>query len=238
MPRNSFMLRLDKLLSTRGYCTRSHARSFLKSKEVCEHGVRLFKEDQRVDGNAITIDGEKADPEQIYVMLNKPLGVVCSHDDGEGELVYDLLPERWMQRNPVITSVGRLDKETSGLLIITDDGALVHRLTSPKKHVEKVYQVELEKPLNGSEGEGFASGTLTLENDPKPLLPAKLDVIGERSARLTIVEGRYHQVRRMFAAVGNRVTALHRESVGGLDVAELPPGAWRTLGPEDLALLK
>jgi 16S rRNA pseudouridine516 synthase len=231
------MLRLDKLLSSRGYCTRSHARTFLKDHDVRENGVRIFKEDQRVDGDAITIEGEKADPERICVMLNKPVGIVCSHDDGEGELVYDLLPERWMQRNPTVTSVGRLDKETSGLLIITDDGSLVHRLTSPKKHVEKVYRVGLAAPLNGTEGARFASGTMMLESDPKPLLPAKLEVISEREARLSIVEGRYHQVRRMFAAVGNRVETLHRERVGELALGELVAGAWRALSPEDLAAL-
>lgn len=231
------MLRLDKLLSSRGYCTRSHARSYLKEHEVCENGVRLFKEDVRVDGEAITIEGERADPEQIHVMLHKPVGVVCSHDDGEGNLIYDLLPERWMQRNPTVTSVGRLDKETSGLLIITDDGALVHRLTSPKKHVKKVYRVGLASPLIGIEAERFASGTLVLEGDPKPLLPAVLEVIDEKDARLTIVEGRYHQVRRMFAAVGNRVERLHRERVGGLDLGDLPPGQFRSLSPADLECL-
>jgi 16S rRNA pseudouridine516 synthase len=232
------MVRLDKLLSLRGYCTRSHARAFLKAHEVCEKGVRIFKQDQRVDGNAITVEGEAADPEQIYAMLNKPLGFVCSHDDGEGELVYDLLPERWLQRNPTVTSVGRLDKETSGLLIITDDGALVHRLTSPKKHVEKVYRVGLAQPLTGAEGERFASGSLVLESDPKPLLPAKLEVLGEREARLSIVEGRYHQVRRMFAAVGNRVETLHRERVGGLELGDLAPGAWRALTADDLSSIR
>ncbi len=229
------MLRLDKLLSSRGYCTRSHARSFLKDHEVCEKGVRIFKDDQRVDGNAITIEGEPADPEQIYVMLHKPIGVVCSHDEGEGELVYDLLPERWMQRNPIVTTVGRLDKETSGLLIVTDDGTLVHRLTSPKKQVEKVYRVGLAKPLNGTESERFASGTLMLENDPKPLLPAQLNVLGDREVELTIVEGRYHQVRRMFAAVGNHVETLHRERVGTLELGELKQGEWRAISADEVA---
>lgn len=230
-------LRLDKLLSSRGYCTRSAARSYLKEIEVCENRVRVIKEDQRVDDDAITIDGEPADSAQIYAMIHKPFGVVCSHDDGEGELVYDLLPERWTQRNPVVTSVGRLDKETSGLLIVTDDGTLVHRLTSPKKHVEKVYRVGLARPLIGNEAERFASGTLMLESDPKPLLPAKLEVIDERTARLAIIEGRYHQVRRMFAAVGNRVETLHRERIGVLTLGELKPREWRTLSVEEIAAL-
>jgi 16S rRNA pseudouridine516 synthase len=232
------MLRLDKLLASRGYCTRSAARSFLRKFAVCENGVRLYREDQRVDGNTVTIEGEPADPERIDVLMNKPVGVVCSHDEGEGALIYDLLPARWMQRNPSVTSVGRLDKETSGLLIITDDGALVHRLTSPKKQVEKVYRVELAQPLGGHEAERFASGSMMLEKDPKPLLPAKLEVLGEREARLSIVEGRYHQVRRMFAAVGNRVERLHRERVGGLDLGDLAPGAWRALTPQDLAAIR
>lgn len=231
------MIRLDKLLSTRGYCTRSTARRFLKEQVVCTNGVRLLKEDQRVDDATLTIDGEPPDPEKIYAMINKPLGVVCSHDDGEGDLVYDLLPPRWMQRNPIVTTVGRLDKETSGLLIVTDDGALVHKLTSPKKHVAKVYRVGLAQPLSGNESQLFASGTLMLESDPKPLLPAEMEVLGEREARLTIVEGRYHQVRRMFAAAGNRVLALHRERVGALELGNLAAGDWRMLNRDDLALL-
>lgn len=231
------MIRLDRLLSSRGYCTRSYARRFLKDHEVCENGVRLLKEDQRVDGSKITIEGEPADPEQIYIMLHKPAGVICSHDDGEGELVYDLLPERWMQRNPTVTSVGRLDKETSGLLIITDDGTLVHRLTSPKRHVAKVYRVGLLRALNGSEAERFTSGTMMLEGDAKPLLPAHVEVLGERDVRLTITEGRYHQVRRMFAACENYVETLHRERVGGLDLGELKSGEWRALSMEDVAAL-
>ena len=229
------LIRLDRLLSSRGYCTRSHARNFLKDVDVRERDVRITRDDQKVDGDAITIDGEPADPGTITAMLHKPVGVICSHDEGEGPLVYDLLPDRWMQRNPVVTTVGRLDKETSGLLLITDDGALVHRLTSPKKHVAKTYLATLDRPLRGDEAAVFASGTLTLRDDPKPLLPATLTIVDDRTARLSIVEGRYHQVRRMFAAVNNRVVTLHRESIGALTLVDLAPGEWRTLSPTDLA---
>lgn len=231
------LLRLDRLLSSRGYCTRSSARKFLKEFDVRERGTPVAREDQKVDGDAITIDGEPADPGQITAVLHKPVGVICSHDEGEGPLVYDLLPERWQQRNPVVTTVGRLDKDTSGLLIVTDDGPLVHRLTSPKKHVAKTYLATLERPLAGDEGIRFASGGLLLHGDDKPLLPATLDVVDERTARLTIVEGRYHQVRRMFVAVGNRVLTLHRERVGALTLGDLVPGAWRMLTAEDHAAL-
>lgn len=227
-------LRLDRLLSSRGYCTRSSARRFLQDVDVRLGDRRLEREDEKVEDAGLTIDGEPADPGRIVALIHKPLGVVCSHDDGEGALVYDLLPERWMQRNPVVTTVGRLDKETSGLLIVTDDGALVHRLTSPKKHVAKTYRATLDRPLRGDEAERFASGTLTLRDDPKPLLPATLRVIEPTVAELSIVEGRYHQVRRMFAAVGNRVVALHRQSIGGLTLGDLASGGWRMLGDEEV----
>jgi 16S rRNA pseudouridine516 synthase len=130
-----------------------------------------------------------------------------------------------------------LDKETSGLLIITDDGQLVHRLTSPKKHVEKVYRATLAHALIADEAEQFASGTLFLRDDPKPLLPATLEVIEPTTVRLTIVEGRYHQVRRMFAAVGNHVVTLHRERVGRLTLDELAPGQWRLLADAEITAL-
>jgi 16S rRNA pseudouridine516 synthase len=154
---------------------------------------------------------------------------VCSHDDGEGRLVYDLLPERWRRRDPKISTVGRLDKDTSGLLLLTDDGALLHRLTSPKHKVPKIYEATLDRPLRGDEAEIFASGTLILNGEKTPCLPAKLEVIDPTHARLEIIEGRYHQVRRMFAAVGNHVTALHRSTFGDLTLEDLEAGEYRLL---------
>ena len=126
------------------------------------------------------------------------------------------MPTRWKRRDPVLSSIGRLDKETSGLLLLTDDGLLLHKVISPKQHVAKRYLATCARPLNGDEVAKFASGTLMLEGDDKPLLAAELEMISPTTARVTLHEGRYHQVRRMFAAVGNHVAALHRESVGGL----------------------
>jgi 16S rRNA pseudouridine516 synthase len=124
--------------------------------------------------------------------------------------------------------VGRLDKATTGLLLLTDDGDLLHRVISPKRHVAKVYRATLARPLVGTEEMLFASGTLVLEGDDKPLAPAVLEPLGPSEARLTVTEGRYHQVRRMFAAVGNHVEALHRERLGALALPEdLAPGQWR-----------
>src|SRR5690606_28084765 len=166
---------------------------------------------------------------------HKPLGVVCSHREA-GRSVYELLPHRWRAREPGLSTIGRLDKETSGLLLITDDGPLLHRIISPKAKVAKRYVAELDRPLRGDEAEIFAAGALMLEGESDPLAPATLELLGERLARLTITEGRYHQVRRMFAAVGNHVNALHRDRVGQLALDEtLEPGGWRIASSEDLA---
>src|SRR5690606_24032249 len=144
-----------------------------------------------------------------------------------GRLIYDLLPDRFRDRDPVLSSVGRLDRDTSGLLLMTDDGQLLHRIVSPRSKLDKVYEAHLAQDLRGDEAARFASGELMLESDDKPLLPAELEVLGPRHARLTLHEGRYHQVRRMFAAVGNHVQTLHRCKVGGLEPGDLGEGRWR-----------
>jgi 16S rRNA pseudouridine516 synthase len=169
-------------------------------------------------------------------MLNKPLGVTCSRKD-PGRIVYDLLPPRYSVRTPALSTVGRLDRDTSGLLLFTDDGALLHRIISPKAQVAKVYEATLAQDLRGDEGALFASGTLLLESEQEPLAPAALEVLGPRHARLTVIEGRYHQVRRMFAATGNHVETLQRISIGGLSLGELPIGEWRALDAAEVALI-
>jgi 16S rRNA pseudouridine516 synthase len=165
-------------------------------------------------------------------MLHKPVGYTCSTKD-PGRIVYDLLPPRYRLRSPLLSSVGRLDRDTSGLLLFTDDGALLHRISSPKSKLSKVYEATLANELRGDEAELFASGTLMLESEQTPLLPAELEVVDTRHARLTLHEGRYHQVRRMFAAVGNHVEALHRSRIGGLGLGDLVAGEWRMLDEAD-----
>ena len=170
-------------------------------------------------------------------MMNKPLGVTCSHKEA-GPLVYRLLPDRWRRRDPAISTVGRLDKETSGLLLLTDDGAFLHKIISPRRTIAKIYRATLDRPLRGDEAETFAAGTLMLEGEDKPLLPARLEVIGPQEARLILCEGRYHQARRMFAAVGNHVVALHREAIGGLTLpSDLAAGEFRLLAAADMEAL-
>lgn len=231
------VLRLDRLLASRGYCSRSQAGDFLRSHAVVLESRRLARGEEKLPSDApLLIDNEPIDPPTLLILLHKPLGFVCSRDD-LGQLVYELLPERWSRRNPPISTVGRLDKDTSGLLLLTDDGPLLHRLTSPKQHVPRVYLATLQHPLRGDEPDLFASGTLQLDGDDKPLLPAHMEVVAPTLARLTLREGRYHQVRRMFAAVGNHVVALHRERIGNLALDDLAPGQHRLLDASARSLL-
>ena len=184
------------------------------------------------------VQGRPLDPPPgVVLAMHKPRGVTCSHKEA-GPLVYDLLPARWRCREPPLSSIGRLDKDTSGLLLFTDDGALLHRVISPRRHLAKRYLATLERPLRGDEGALFASGSLLLEGEDRPLLPASLEPLSPVTAWLSVTEGRYHQVRRMFAAAGNHVIALHRDRVGGLDLPpDLEPGHHRLLGAEAVASL-
>ena len=226
-------VKLLRYLANLGYGSRREVLGLLGEERVTDAAGELLYGDDVRPHEDIRIDGEALDPAPgLLLMLNKPASVTCSTKD-QGKLVYDLLPKRFRLRSPVVSPVGRLDRDTSGLLLFTDDGQLLHKIISPKSKLPKVYIAELANDLRGDEVATFASGTLMLESDTTPLLPAELDVLGTRRARLTLHEGRYHQVRRMFAAVGNHVESLHRERVGGLTLGDLPEGEWRLLGDVD-----
>ena len=230
-------VKLLRYLANLGYGSRREVLGLLGEGRVTDAaGERLYGDDIRAHAD-IRIDGEPLDPAHgLLLMLNKPTGVTCSTKD-QGRLVYDLLPKRFRLRDPVVSPVGRLDRDSSGLLLFTDDGQLLHRIIAPKSKLPKVYRATLARDLRGDEGDIFASGTLMLESEKTPLLPAQLELLGPREARLTLHEGRYHQVRRMFAAMGNHVEALHRERIGGLELADLSEGEWRLLGDEERAKL-
>lgn len=227
--------RLDQLLTSLGYASRNESKKLIASGLVTVDGKQIKKSDFKAFHHEVLFDSEPLDPLQgIVILINKPLGLVCSHDDGEGQLIYDLLPTRWRNRDPKISTIGRLDKETSGLLLLTDHGQLLHRLTSPKSHVPKLYEVTLDRPLNGDESTVFTSGTLMLNGEKTACLPAKLTIIDDTHVTLEITEGRYHQVRRMFAAVGNHVTALHRSRIGNLILDDLALGEYRLIDKESI----
>jgi len=230
-------MKLVKHIANLGYGSRKQVQWLFREGRVTDADGDVLYADDKVAHDAIRIDGEPLDPPPgLALMLHKPAGYTCSTKD-QGRLVYDLLPTRFRDRSPLLSTVGRLDRDTSGLLLMTDDGALLHRIVSPKSKLDKVYEARLTQDLRGDEAATFASGTLLLESEDKPLLPAELEVLGPRHARLTLHEGRYHQVRRMFAAVGNHVEALHRSRIGGLALDGLAEGRWRVLSAADLQVL-
>ncbi len=227
------MMRVDAILSRYGYCTRREAKAWVKAGRVECAGEVVQNVNARVDEAAVRVDGEPVPfVHGLYVAMHKPVGYTCSHDEA-GDLVYDLLPPQWLRRGDGVNTVGRLDKETSGLLLITDDGAFLHALSSPKRHVPKVYAFETESPVPEAAVALFASGEMLLHGEKTPCAPAELRLHSDCSGELVLHEGRYHQVRRMLAAVGAPVTCLHRIAVGSLhlDDLKLQPGEWVEIDP-------
>lgn len=221
--------RLDQLLSSLGYASRKEAQALCDAGRVTLGGEPLDDAGQRVDPTQVAVDGEPLEfPLGLFVLLHKPVGLVCSHDDRDGPRVYDLFPRRWLLRDPKVVTIGRLDKDTSGAVLLTDQGPLVQRLTSPKHHVDKVYLATIDAAVGAEAIAAFAAG-VQLEGEPEACAPATLEPVDATHARVTLREGKYHQVRRMFAAVGRHVSALHRERFGEWTVDGLAEGAWRAL---------
>jgi len=228
-------VKLLKLIANLGYGSRKEVTAMFRDGRVTDADGRELAMDDVVEPQRPLIDGTPLDPPPgLILMLHKPAGYTCSTRDA-GSLVYDLFPPRFRRRSPTLATVGRLDRDTTGLLLMTDDGALLHRIVSPRSQLEKVYEATLARDLRGDEGGIFASGKLMLESERAPLAPAALEILEPRRARLTVTEGRYHQVRRMFAAVGNHVEALHRSRIGGLTLGDLQLGKWRPLDTADVA---
>jgi 16S rRNA pseudouridine516 synthase len=228
--------RLEKLLANLGYGSRKDVAYWIRRGWVSVDGEVAKSSSQKVLPSQVLLEGKPLDhPYGLTVVYHKPIGAVCSRKE-DGRLIYADFPERWLDRKPCLSSVGRLDKDTSGLLILTDDGQFNHKLTSPKYQISKTYMVTLSEPLKGDEADIFASGKLMLEADDKPCLPAELKVMGECLAEVVLHEGRYHQVRRMFAAIGNHVTGLTRTHIGCLSLADLnlDAGQFKTFQTDDL----
>lgn len=231
-------MRLDKFLSDTTDLTRSLAKKAMHREEVMVDGVVVKNPatqvgtDSKVSwlGQTLALVGTR------YVMLHKPAGAECSARRGLYPLAHELIDLPKAER---MNTVGRLDVDTTGLVLMTDDGQWSHRITSPKRRCEKVYEVTLAESLQGEEAqqavEAFQEGVL-LDGEEQPTKPARLEMLGPQKARLVLIEGKYHQVKRMFAAIGHHVTALHRASIGPieLDVA-LAPGEWRHLSEEEIA---
>jgi len=218
---------LAQILFTQGFGTRRICAGIVAQGLVRVGGLVVADPRADVDtgGLVFEVDG-RAWPyhERALIMLHKPAGYECSRKPRHHPSVLSLLPPPLRTRG--VQPVGRLDEDTTGLLLLTDDGPLIHRLTSPKWHVPKVYEVGTERPVNDDEVRRLLAGVV-LDDDPAPVRAAACERTGDLAMRLTLVEGKYHQVKRMLAAVGNRVATLHRSAIGNLALpADLPAGAW------------
>lgn len=236
---------LQDILFSQGFGTRRICAGLVQQGHVAVAGETVLDPyaDFCVDGLVFEVDGV-AWPyhEKAYLMLNKPAGIECSQRPSAYPSVYTLLPAPLRRRpgkiaTPGVQAIGRLDADTTGLLLLSDDGAFIHRMSSPKHHVTKVYEIGAKHPVDARHAQRLAEGVV-LDDDPKPVRAAACEITGARGLRLAIAEGKYHQVKRMVAAVGNRVETLHRSRIGGLALPpDLAPGEWRWLSRDDLALV-
>ena len=228
--------RIDKLLASTGRWSRQEAKALIKAGRVLVDGIPAGRGEQKADPSVSRILVDGADlgwQAHTYVMLNKPAGVLTATEDQRQKTVLDLLPEDLRRRGRF--PVGRLDKDTEGLLLLTDDGELAHRLLSPKKHVDKVYYARLDQPLAPADCAAFAEGVVLA--DGARCRPALLQLLGDgREALITLREGKFHQVKRMTASRGAAVVYLKRLSMGPLALDEaLTPGSFRYLTAEEVA---
>ncbi len=241
-------MQLQDILYSQGFGTRRVCAGLVQQGHVKVEGAPCTdpSQDFEESGLTFTVQGnEWPFHDRAYIMLHKPAGTECSQKPSTWPSIYTLLPSPLRlrpQKSAVqgVQAVGRLDQDTTGLLLLTDDGKFIHRMSSPRHHVPKVYEVTTKHPIDEDQVRKLLEGVV-LDDDPKPVRAAACERIGEpgiasHHLRLTLTEGKYHQVKRMLAAVGNRVEGLHRSRIGSLELPpDLAPGKWRWLGAEDLA---
>ncbi len=231
------MERIDKIIASQGQYSRSDVKKLISKKQVAVNGEVVKSANVKADPlkDRITVKGAELNfKRNVYLVLNKPKGYVSATEDRDHQTVLELVPEEFAGRD--IFPAGRLDRDTTGLMIITDDGALAHNILAPKKHVQKIYHVELDIPVTEEMARGFAEG---VELNDGVCKEAGLEITGEFSARVTLKEGRYHQIKRMFGCYGAKVVELHRLTMGNLYLPEdLAVGECRELTEEELKLLQ
>ena len=235
-------MRLEDILFSQGFGTRRVCAGLIQQGHVRVQGELQTDSGALYPPQGLAFSVQDADwtfHDKAYVLLHKPQGTECSQKPSAWPSVYTLLPAPLRQRPQKgavqgVQAVGRLDQDTTGMLLLTDDGAFIHRMSSPRKHVPKVYQVTTKHPVTSQMVERLLAGVV-LEDDPRPVRAAACVATGECSLDLTLTEGKYHQVKRMLAAVGNRVEGLHRSQIGALALpADLPAGQWRFLTADEL----
>ncbi len=232
-------MKLHRALQSQGFGSRKGCMARVRAGAVAVNGVVCDNPEAEVDpaGLELTLDGVAwLFREKAYVLMHKPAGYECSHHPSRHPGVFALLPPPLLRRG--VQCVGRLDQDTTGLLLFSDDGQFIHRMISPKKGVAKVYRAVCVDPVTDAMPDALRSG-VQLNDEPAPIAALACERLDEHTLRLTLAEGKYHQVKRMIAATGNRVDSLHREAVGGYALpAGLPPGSWRWLEMEDLKRLE
>lgn len=232
------MERLDKVIANRGAASRREVKTLVRQGRVLVDGIPAAAADMKVDAVAavITVDGVALESERhVYLLLHKPAGVLTATEDKRQPTVLDLIPQEMRRRE--LAPVGRLDKDTEGLLLLTDDGELTHRLLSPKYHVDKVYYARVEGVPDAADAAAFAEGLLL--GDGLQCLPAKLEPLGGGECLVTLREGKFHQVKRMLASRGKPVLYLKRLAIGPLRLEpELAAGQCRLLTAEELFALR
>jgi 16S rRNA pseudouridine516 synthase len=239
-------MQLQDILYSQGFGTRRVCAGLIQQGLVAIGGQvwRDATADLEPEGLRFQVQGKEWEfHDKAYLVLHKPAGTECSQKPSTYPSIYTLLPAPLRQRpqkGPVqgVQAVGRLDQDTTGLLLLTDDGQFIHRMNSPRHHVPKVYEVTTKHPLDAKQVDKLLAGVV-LDDDPGPVRAAACEMVGEHHLRLTLTEGKYHQVKRMLAAVSNRVEGLHRSQIGSFSLPpDLAPGQWRWLAPGDLAALR
>lgn len=229
-------LTLSQVLFSQGFGTRRECEALIRAGRVQIDGTAMIDAAVAVDtrGLQFSVDGVRWPYHaRAVVALNKPAGYECSQKPSHHPSVLSLLPPPLRARG--VQPVGRLDVDSTGLLLLTDDGALIHRLTSPRRHVAKVYEVQCAAPVNAAQIALLEAGVV-LRDEPQPVRATDVQALGERTLMLTLTEGKYHQVKRMLAAAGNHVTHLHRLRFGAFDLpADLAPGQWCWVSPGQIA---
>lgn len=232
-------MKLVRALQSQGFGSRKACTARVRAGEVAVNGVLCDDPEAEVDpaGLELTLDGVSWPYRaQAYVLMHKPVGYECSHHPTHHPSVFSLLPPLLLQRG--VQCVGRLDQDTTGLLVFTDDGQLQHRMISPKKNVPKIYRADCAEAVSEAQLDALRAG-VQLNDEPAPLAALACTPAGERGLVLVLAEGKYHQVKRMVAAAGNHVVALHRQGIGGYRLPDdLAPGAWRWLDAADLEQLE
>ena len=231
-------LTLEKILFSQGFGTRRYCCDLVYADLVKVNGVLAEDPEAKSDpeGMVLTVEGSDWEyHEKAYIVFNKPANYECSHKTRHHPSVYSLLPRPLVER--AVQCVGRLDHDTTGLLLLSDDGQFIHRMTTPKKNIGKVYVITTAESVTQKQIDHLLGGVV-LDDDPRPCVAKACELLGERQLAMTIVEGRYHQVKRMLAAVGNHVAALHRSSIGAYAMpADLKEGEWRWLYTDELLQL-